>query len=416
MNFKKYLPIIAISSASEDGQLGNISEDLMFLLYQARRENRKLLFVKKWNPFKKYTKFSANYMYDLECEFLYKRGFLHKLLSILFGFRDYVVLYLLAKLYYKTLNKYFSNDKNFRTFMLIIGFPLGVNRRFNPDALSMNKYIENRKEYNFSSEFEESLNIEIPKSDSISLERDLELMGVSKKDWFVCVQVRTKNFFNDVDNNIKNSSFDNYYETIRYIINEGGKVIRFGDAGLDVENIDGLINYPDSKFKSEKMDYYIMQKCRYFIGTGSGPRYLALLMHKPTLIVNYTDYWQTPVYKKKDQFIFKRVYSKKINKYLTLNEIINQDRPYADMELVVEDNSSEDILLAYIEFINRIKRDNFDYSSIQEEYKTKIVSLPYADSNFENLFGDYLFTRNYYSNATVSNAYLKKYWDCETKS
>ena len=114
----------------------------------------------------------------------------------------------------------------------------------------------------------------------------LKQMGVINK-WYVCLHIRSSHFYDD-DAVYRNASIKNYYEAIDYIIQSGGVVIRVGDS---IDNFidlprDGLIDYPNTEYKSELMDLYLIENCRFYIGTQSGPIDTALLFNKPVLSVN----------------------------------------------------------------------------------------------------------------------------------
>jgi putative glycosyltransferase (TIGR04372 family) len=116
--------------------------------------------------------------------------------------------------------------------------------------------------------------------------QNLKNLGIEGK-WFVCLHIRSSHFYRD-GAFYRNANIENYYEAIDYIIATGGVVIRIGDVIEDFINMprDGLIDYPNSEYKSEIMDLYLIENCRFYIGTQSGPIDTALLFNKPVVSVN----------------------------------------------------------------------------------------------------------------------------------
>lgn len=155
-----------------------------------------------------------------------------------------------------------------------------------------------------------------------SCESRLSALGVSSCDWFVCLHVRTSSFHAD-DATWRNSTFNNYRLLIEEVIRRGGKVVRLGDEGHGIVTcpMPGLIDYPNTQYKSEVMDLYLIKRCRFYVGTPSGILDTAYLFRTPTLSVNsvHFDFRST---NPTDRVLYKKVFHKSMNRELTTFEAL----------------------------------------------------------------------------------------------
>jgi len=207
-------------------------------------------------------------------------------------------------------------------------------------------------------------------------------MGIPKEDWFVVLHVREglegDLYSGRFHERIKayNASILNYIEAIRLITTSGGWVVRLGDTSMTrLPPLERVIDYPFTSFKSELMDMYLLSECRFFVGMGSGPYLAARLFQKPEILVNMGE-WTIgfPVHKG-DLCIPKHVFSRSRNRFLSLNEIL--DDPLFDLYLhhpvgddyVLVENTPEEIRDVVEQFLNQTE-GNLD-SELQEEFNRR---------------------------------------------
>ena len=118
----------------------------------------------------------------------------------------------------------------------------------------------------------------------------LRSMGIPRNSWFVCLHVREFGFKDDSNDPFtatRNSDISNYIPAIKKIIEAGGYVIRMGDSTMKpLPNMEGVIDYALSKYKSERFDIFLCAKCKFFAGTSSGLRFVASSFGVPCLITN----------------------------------------------------------------------------------------------------------------------------------
>lgn len=118
----------------------------------------------------------------------------------------------------------------------------------------------------------------------------LKKWGMRVDDWYVCLHMRDANSRGEkegVGESIRNTSFENYTEAVRYITDKGGWVIRMGGSKAPpLPPMPRVIDYARSLDQMPLMDIHLVRKARMFIGTTSGFAYVASSFGIPTAMVN----------------------------------------------------------------------------------------------------------------------------------
>jgi len=197
--------------------------------------------------------------------------------------------------------------------------------------------------------------------------RLLKEMGVDpQNDWFVCIHSRDGAYLSKQNAKVnwkyhdyRDSDINDFTEAIRYIIEQGGYVIRMGS---EVENPlifrhEHLIDYAVI-CRSDFMDIYLIAKCKFFLGTTGGICDVAIAMDKPRLSVNYAPPGVVP-FGKDNLYIPKKVKSKENGRYLPLSKVLEERRDilgidYDELGYEYEDNTPEEILEATKEMMSRL--------------------------------------------------------------
>ena len=82
-------------------------------------------------------------------------------------------------------------------------------------------------------------------------------MGIPLSDWYVCLHVSEYNV-----PTARASSIHNYIDAIKVITDAGGWVVRLGDSSMvKLEPMEGVIDYPHTRYKSRLMDLYLLSHC-----------------------------------------------------------------------------------------------------------------------------------------------------------
>lgn len=363
-----------------DFTIGNLSENLLYGLFKAKQQNKKLIFIRKILFFENFLKTRLKYkqpkgLYSLRhVNMLSAPNIFIKTVSFWYGIRLLLALGIGIFFRLVRLNPHFQ--------LKLQG--LGHHDIFN---------IKKEKEFNFNTLVEiqnnfhdfinHDLHFTLDPNTEQACEENMRKMGISDTDWYVCLHIRT-NFFHkgNSDDDYRNSSIENYIQAIDYIKSLGGHVIRLGDSVKLMESPQ-YIDYPLTWYKSEIMDLYLINNCKFYFGTNSGILDTAYLLGKPTLAVNVSDFITVKPLQKHDIIIWKYVYSKEKERILTLEEIFNQ--PFyinpINYDLLCEfnakyefiENTSEDITEAVKEIMMNLDQ-GITASDKQKEFKKVLTA------------------------------------------
>ncbi|MBK9350983.1 MAG: TIGR04372 family glycosyltransferase [Sulfuritalea sp.] len=196
-------------------------------------------------------------------------------------------------------------------------------------------------------------------------------LGVGGR-WYVCLHIRTSAFYND-NAWYRNSSIDNYYQAIDYIIAQGGVVVRMGEAvdGYISKPRTGLIDYPATRHKSELMDLYLIQNCKFYLGTQSGIIDTALLLKKPVLSVNSL-HFAIPGTGTHNLTIYKKIFDRRRGVFLSFDEamarfgqIISSTFDVFSRDFEWIENSSDEIVDAVKEIMASLEKSRLSATPAQ---------------------------------------------------
>lgn len=350
------------------GAIGNMSEQIYMGLLKARRNNKKIIFLYPYDLFWKFkfSKFGKGInreLCHLESPLIFKLPniiliFLNSLLTFVYCIK--ILIRLILKLI-------FRNDFNIK---IIPDFGIEdlwgeiKNNRFNIDDVYNLKWEE---------QFNSKIKVSINKKKLNDGKKILNQMGIKDEDWFVCLFVRDSNYYGINEGYVKqirNSNIEDYLDSIKYIINNGGWVIRMGDKGMrKLPKQTKLIDYANSIYKSDLMDIYLIQKCKFFFGGSSGIWDVANLFQKKQLLVNIIPFTQTPAPKKSDIKIDKHIMLKSTNNIIPIVDLLDVRLNNNDYKFV--DNSPQEILQSLINFL---KEDEIIITNLQKEWLKKIRS------------------------------------------
>ncbi len=114
--------------------------------------------------------------------------------------------------------------------------------------------------------------------------------GMGPNDWFVCLHMRdadTRGEKIGVGESIRSAAVGNYLETVHYITEMGGWVVRMGGRRVPpLPEMPRVIDYARCEDQVMEMDIHLMRRARMFIGTTSGFAYVASSFGIPTAMVN----------------------------------------------------------------------------------------------------------------------------------
>lgn len=173
-------------------------------------------------------------------------------------------------------------------------------------------------------------------------------IGLSEDDWFVCLHVRTSDFYNEQSGSaqdFRNTPIEDYELAIKVIVDAGGWVIRMGDAtcpGLslnaDLMDVSRVYDYARSPWRSAALDVALSASCRLFVSSPSGLHTVAHAFGRPVCYVNYPIYAGFP-WHPGEIFIPQLYYSVGMQRILSMEEILSSDIVHFDHgHLMVQQN------------------------------------------------------------------------------
>ena len=354
--------------------IGNCAEEIFFGLLKAKREGKKILFLHPRNLF--FRRFVANQKlfhlqspYSIQNKYLwYLGGWLLTLIIALMWLGTGGHIMRLRRILRSIWNKSAGRKAvfDFDRLTPTVGKPA----LWNPggfDCFSW-KVVE---EQSWRKQFDGYVPPEMMAYDHRRAEHLRVKMGIPLADWFVCLHVREAGYREDI-NNPRNASIQNYIEGIKVITAAGGRTVRLGDRSMTpLPPMDRVIDYPHTGYKSELMDIYLLNQCRFYVGGTSGPLEVANLFSKPMVLVNVTGWSMALPVDKGDLTILKHVFSRARNRFLSISEILSEPPTWqgidlASNEYVMVENTPAEIRDVIDEYL--AKSEYYEYSRLQEAF------------------------------------------------
>jgi len=214
-------------------------------------------------------------------------------------------------------------------------------------------------------------------SDTIRGQDCLRKMGVPDDAWFVAVHTREgieKGY------EVRDSDINTYILAFETIVKKGGWVIRMGGPKMSkLPPMQNVIDYVHTPFKSEWMDVFLWAKCRFFLGTQSGPMHIPQTFGVYSIVTNCTPLPDRPW--SNELFIPKLVWSERTKQFLTFSEMLNSPIGHAySLQTIMAhkcrliDNSPEDINEVVLEML-RILDGTQVYTQEDNNYQNKFNNL-----------------------------------------
>jgi len=197
----------------------------------------------------------------------------------------------------------------------------------------------------------------------------LRRLGVPADAWFVSLHVREGQ---TESRGARDADIAAYRMAIESIVKRGGWVIRMGDPYMTpLPPMPQVIDYAHSQDRCDWMDVFLWARCRFFIGTQSGPAWVPPTFGIPCVATNWTLFSRR--WYKQDLCIPKLVWSEKENRYLPFAEVLAsgigdvESVKYLDSKGIrIVNNTAEEINDVVIEMIDRLE-GNLIYSDRDNE-------------------------------------------------
>lgn len=197
----------------------------------------------------------------------------------------------------------------------------------------------------------------------------------------VCVFVRDSAYLNEVEqrrninrsyHNFRNANIKNYELAINWLIDSGFQVIRIGELVERSAEINrqGFFDYAFSKYRTAKLDVCLIGISEFVLGTASGPTDVATVLGVPHLATDYAPFHLVPL-GANDMYLPKKIYDiktgemipfvkyfnsfSKTEKLTEILSVITDGNLWNEHQVGFCDNTSDEILSAVKEMINRLK-------------------------------------------------------------
>ncbi len=254
----------------------------------------------------------------------------------------------------------------------------------------------------------------------------LKKFGLNKNDKFVCFAVRDSSFSEVkapstyVDwsyHSYRNYDLENFKLAAEELAARGYYVFRVGVTANKPFNLNNkkIIDYANSKMRSDFLDVYLGAKCLFCLSTGYGFDDVSYVFRKPLALMN------TPVIgfrSRSDNQIFltkHHICKKDNNKKLALSEIFSKGvadaydaRIFDQRGVQLKDNTPEEIKDLVLEMLEKINNNNLknNRTELQKKFQEKFIF------HLKQLYKNYPedFDGNYFQNlrGQFSNKFLEK--------
>ena len=424
---RKNCPVVLLSPLVY--AVGDCAEEIYFGLLKARREGKKLYILRPYNVewLLKY-RLTNRELFRIESDYCYSLNgnCWEKLIRLCL-----TIVYIPSRVFNLLLRKFsgWSLDESYsfpRIGRMTLWQPKRRMKKFSKPVVHS---------FDWAEQLNRNLPIRLGKESFIKAEEIRRKMGVGKEDWFVCLHVREAGFRKDFGRReCRNSSIDNYITAIKAITEAGGWVIRMGDNTMTpLPQINHVIDYPFTKFKSDLMDLYLISECKFYIASQSGILDIALLFQKPVVTVNMVVWAQLYPLKRGDLGIMKHVYSNSQGRFLSLKEALECDWEAQELcgslssTYKMYENSPEEIKALICEYLDSLEGEENKLTTLQENANKEITlnayrliegkKFPGAIGDQDNIFWKYRLASRLESNSgALGRSFLEENWERSSKN
>jgi putative glycosyltransferase (TIGR04372 family) len=211
--------------------------------------------------------------------------------------------------------------------------------------------------------------------------RNLQAMGIPKGAWWVALHAREADY-HGVERPPRNVDPLSYLAAAQAIIDRGGYVVRIGDPGMTpLPQIDGLIDYAHSQYRTDWMDIFIISKARFLLMSNSGPGSVAWLFGVPVAGTNWVPFSQG-LLGQHDVRIPKLIVNRTDSEVLSFEHVlgseslrdIHTNAAARDNDIEWIDNTAEEICEFAVEMLNRVE-GIATYDSSDHELQSRFHNL-----------------------------------------
>lgn len=239
----------------------------------------------------------------------------------------------------------------------------------------------------------------------------LKSIGMKNSEKFVCLIVRDSAYLNSASydyHNYRDSDIETYKKAALALAEKGYWVFRMGKVVKKPfkANHPHIIDYANSKFRSDFLDIWLMANCYFTISTSTGLDDISIIFRKPILFVNHLPVGDCRTGSKKYIEHFKIFQWEKNGKYLSLRDQIDcgairffEKSQYDKLGIKIIDNSSSQIKNTVLEFENSLI--NRYSNSANNGFQDKFWEIMKEWKDYSRYHGKY--------RAKISNTFLEEH-------
>lgn len=199
----------------------------------------------------------------------------------------------------------------------------------------------------------------------------LKEMGVGEDDRFICLIVRdaayTRKVFPEKDmsyHDYRNCDIDDYVLAAEAIAERGVYVFRMGSIVEKplVSTHPFVIDYANSKFRSDFMDVFLGSRCEFCVSDGLGFYAIPATFRRPNAYVNYSPFHMFYSSRAGDLGIAKTVSFLKTGNRLNLSQMgetgvsqFSRTAQFSDAGVSIDSNTPEEIRDLVLEMLDRVE-------------------------------------------------------------
>jgi putative glycosyltransferase (TIGR04372 family) len=256
----------------------------------------------------------------------------------------------------------------------------------------------NRDQYDFWNN--NNINFNLTQAEVENGYKRLEEMGINKNEKYICIYARDSKYldynypYNDwSEHNYRDVDINLYEDSVKELIKRNFKIIRVG-KDLKVPMIyknKNLIDYSFSRFRDDFMDIFLIAKCEYFVSSSSGIDAIARIFRKKIIFPFLFPVMDVYSSSSNHYVAFRHLFSEKLKRNLTLNEILRLNYGYIYSSIFLKENNlrlenlNKKLISDYI--IDCIEPEK----NISEIENNEIISL---ENKFYKIFSKFSFYNN----------------------
>ena len=181
---------------------------------------------------------------------------------------------------------------------------------------------------------------------------------------------------------LRSRSFEDFLLAAEALADLGVAVIKLGAAGTFQTAGTKIIDYANSKDKSELLDVYLPAHAKCVVSTMSGPDAVALVGRVPVLYVDIAQYSLCFAGTRLVTWVPARLFSQNLGRAMSLSEVFESgagrflgSTAFEQAGITVEQSSPEHIRDYCLDFYKSLSTPKSDHEQIQNLYREKFYAL-----------------------------------------